>query len=93
MSVLPGQAAVDERGHRTVVAAQIGPDTVMGDEAIEHVGHVVGGDGAFDLSDQALFGEDALDVEQLELLAVAGLVELNVRGPDGDDRIGLFTTT
>jgi hypothetical protein len=43
----------------------------LGDEAIEHVGHVVGGDGAFDLNDQALFGEDVSVVEQLELLAPA----------------------
>ncbi len=93
MSVLPGKVAIDERGRPTVVAVQIGRDVVMGDEAIEHVGHVVGDDGAFDPNDQELFGEDVSEFEELELSPVAGRVELKVRGPDSDVRIGLFAAT
>lgn len=40
MSVLSGQAGIDERGRRIIVVAQKGRDAVLSDEVIEHVGHV-----------------------------------------------------
>ena len=56
---------------------------MFGDETVQHGHQVVGGEGTLDLDDQALAGEDVLDVEELELFALTGLAELEVHRPDG----------
>ncbi len=104
VTVLPGRAGIDERGRGvvagatvtnrkgrelgTVVTAQERRSAVSGDELVEHVHQIIGGDGALDVHRQALAREDVLDVERLELTSVPRLVELKVHGLDrvGADR-------
>jgi len=57
---------------------------VLGHQFIEQPRHVVSRDGAFGLHGQALPGEDVLDVEQLQLLAVPRFIELKSM----PDRVG-----
>jgi len=56
---------------------------VLGDESIQHLGQIVGGDGSFDFNGEALSGEDVDDVEQFERLAISSLIKLEVHRPDG----------
>ena len=70
------------RGLGRVVTAQERWCAVLGDELVEHVHQIIGGDGALDVHRQALAREDVLDVEQLELASVSRLVELEVYRPD-----------
>jgi hypothetical protein len=49
---------------------------------VKQARYVVDGDRAFGLHGKTLPGDDVLDVEQLQLPAVTGLVDLEVHGPN-----------
>ncbi len=64
-----------------VVAANVPRSATLAGEPVKHVDSVVGGDAGRDVHLQRLAGELLDDVEQLDHLAVDGLVELEVDRP------------
>jgi hypothetical protein len=78
------RAPVDQRvgGHlRAVVTADVCRGATHGDQSLEHLEGRIGGDAAGRVHDQRLPGELVDDVQQLQRLAVGGLVELEVERP------------
>ena len=66
-------AVVDTHEHRRAAALQRDP--------VEHVGDVVGVDGAVDFDGQTFTGEFVDDVEEFDLASISGGVELEVHCP------------
>jgi hypothetical protein len=84
--------SISAGGHLgAVVAAEVRRGAPRRDEPLEDRDGLIGGDRAVDVHDQRLARELVDDVQQLQRLAVGGLVELEVKRPHMIGALGAQT--